>query len=316
MVVLLVVMPLAGGLTAAAYVACLAGCMGVTAITSGMTLSPACIGLCGCFDVETTVQTKNGLRLLSTIVPGQEVMTFDDDGKQVYTKVVANPFLPGNFSFNTFVFADYHRHVTLTDKHPLCVAGSGKCKPKEGIDIVVGDHISAPTRSGFAEVAGIYNRRGLGKYILQTDACTVVANGIRVATACNDVEKWADHTPDRSKEEILSWLASKDQNYDGVIQASEIITEFDKYLVFLDSDGNGRVTSQDLLNHSSFSIGDNDNDGDVDSDDVKAAYISYMDIDADGDIDKDDMNVLKEKVLYDLTAMKKAHAMANGKTEL
>jgi len=292
------------------YLVCAGGCSVTIVIPV-----PACLAGCICFDIETTVRTRKGLRHLSTIQRGEEVMTLDDAGKEIYTKVVANPFMPGNFSFNNYVFADYHRHVTLTEEHPLCVGGSGKCKPKEGKDVVVGDRISAPTKSGFAEVAGISTRRGLGKYLLQTETCTVVANGIRVATLCNEEGKWADHTPTKTREEMLQWLESMDRDYDGKITGSEVLTEFDKYIMFLDRDGNGRVTSKDILEHPSFNIGDMDGDGDVDSDDANAAYISYMDKDADGDVDKDDAAAFGKEVMVDLKEWKKASAKA-GKDEL
>merc|ERR1712003_191447 len=100
-----------------------------------------------------------------------------------------------------------------------------------------------------------------GKYLLETESCTVVANGIRVATLCNDENKWADQTPSKSREEILQWLETMDTNYDGVIHGSEVIHEFDKYIMFLDSDGNGRITSKDLLKNPSFQIGDHNGDG-------------------------------------------------------
>merc|ERR1712176_1284398 len=74
----------------------------------------------------------------------------------------------------------------MGDTHPLCLAGSGKCKIKEAGDLVVGDRISVPTKSGSAEIAGISSRHGLGKYLLETEACTVVANGIRVPTLWRD----------------------------------------------------------------------------------------------------------------------------------
>merc|ERR1712014_405639 len=133
-----------------------------------------------------------------------------------------------------------------------------------------------------------------------------------------DVERWADQTPTKSREEVLQWFESMDSNYDGVITGNEVVTEFDKYIVFLDKDGNGRVTSKDILEHPSMAIADVDGDGDVDSDDANAAYISYMDKDADGDIDKDDMAAFGKDVIYDLKAMKKASAkaMPSGKAEL
>merc|ERR1712003_221004 len=113
----------------------------------------------------------------------------------------------------------------------------------------------------------------------------------------------------------LQWLESMDRNYDGVITGNEVLTEFDKYIMFLDKDGNGRVTSKDILQHPSFNIADMDGDGDGDGDDANAAYISYMDKDVDGDIDKDDAAAFGKEIVADLNEMKKASAKT-GKVEL
>merc|ERR1712014_332541 len=107
--------------------------------------------------------------------------------------------------------------------------------------------------------------------------------------------------------EVLQWFESMDSNYDGVITGNEVLTEFDKYIIFLDKDGNGRVTSKDILQHPSFNIADMDGDGDVDDDDANAAYISYM--------DKDDAAAFGKEIVADLKKMKKASAKT-GKVEL
>jgi len=214
---------LAGGASTVAYPACFAACVGYFAngvavgmgasgaATSGavavggtvvaipalgavvagtMGVGAACAAACTCFDVETTVETIHGTKFLASVRQGDEVLTVDENGKPMYTRVVENPLISGTYEFRTFTFDNHPNNVTVTDNHPMCLAGEGKCQPLSADQVIVGQKLALHSGAQ-ATVANITSSTRLGKYALMTETCTVLANGVVTGTVCMDTEKWA-----------------------------------------------------------------------------------------------------------------------------
>lgn len=156
---------------------------------------------CACFDVETTVQTVNGTKLLAHMKAGDEVLTLDEDHKPTYTRIVANPYMPGNFSFRTIGFDNKVGSVTVTDKHPVCLSGSRRCQPIESGSLGPGHFLLAV--GGEERVASVTSSQRWGKYALWTESCTVLASGVLSGTVCEDASKWAATADGKSNTQIV-----------------------------------------------------------------------------------------------------------------
>lgn len=248
-IVLLISSPIVSGVTTVAYGVCFSACaayfagnpaawsaamgaattpVGVAAVVAGtMGVGAACAASCACFDVETIVQTKrNGMERLASVQAGDEVLTLDDRGVPVYTQVKWNAYVPGNFSFRTIILQEYQRNLTTTETHPVCLGVEGKCHPTAARNVVVGQQL-AVSPGGKATVAAILSSYRLGKIALETESCTVIANGVLTGTVCNDTKKWAATRDAESLAEGLLAYGKLDVNNDGFLSGDEIFSSND-----------------------------------------------------------------------------------------
>lgn len=181
------------------YPVCAAGCMeagaaictasaavvGPGAVACAAAAAATCLAGCVCFDEETTVETRSGIRTAVTVPMGEDVLTLVD-GQAAWTKM-RNKYRvhggPMGFDFVT-VHAPPHR-LTVTQNHPVFANVSGHAAVREAGRLAIGDavYFGADSSEAHGAVSAIANATRPSKIIFETEHGTILANGIWVKTA-------------------------------------------------------------------------------------------------------------------------------------
>jgi len=181
------------------YVLCMAGCMNwcVVAAATGPGAPAAysacvagCAIACVCFPTDMQVTGRDGQVNVAGVNVGDEVLTQDAEGRDVFTKVTQVEFIPGNFSFVSMTLDDRdHSVVTATDWHGMLVkTASGPTVVKEAAHVAEKD-VLLVRGYGSASVVGTRRFTQAGKYSISTEACTMYANNVLTTTTCMDADK-------------------------------------------------------------------------------------------------------------------------------
>lgn len=181
------------------YVGCMVACMNWCVIASATgpgapAAYSACVAGCAiacvCFPTDMQVTTRDGQVNVAEVNVGDEVLTQDDAGLDVFTTVTQVDFIPGNFSFVSMTLDDdNHSVVTATDWHGMPVkTASGSTIIKEAAQVAKNDVLSV-RGFGSASVVGVQRFAQAGKYSISTEACTMYANNVLTTTTCMDAEK-------------------------------------------------------------------------------------------------------------------------------
>lgn len=138
------------------------------------------------------VTTPDGQVNIAQVRRGDLVLTRADDGNVIYTPVRSISFIPGEFSFVTFVFEDADvMPLTVTPDHGVMVWEA------DSFAIIKANRVRASQRmllfSGTqvapATVASVHESLRTGKYSIATEHCTVFANRVLTATNCEETSR-------------------------------------------------------------------------------------------------------------------------------
>lgn len=213
------------------YAGCVLACEGIVGPGTGLIGTPACIGgcaaACTCFEPETEVTTSAGPTPLSKIRLGDFVGTLDFDGKLTYTEVEANVFMPGNISFIKFIFEEPRRmELSVTEDHPMLVSTGYGYSFVPAHSVVVGQKMPTfPERN--ALVAEVQRTMARGKYVLTTEQCSVIANGILTGTTCVDNDRWVDMMSMNTRSAVMTMIKAMNNtghNHDDAVDYREMTT--------------------------------------------------------------------------------------------
>ena len=150
----------------------------------------------GCFPGSGTVVTPSGVKTMSELLVGDEVLSVDREGEHVFSEVIA--FLDRNEHERALFYTistDSGREITLTPKHLIYTADNNSSEVSVNVryteniqegqylllaDSNVTDDITQG-RTTLSRVTGIKARTGVGVYAPLTVHGSVVVDGFAVS---------------------------------------------------------------------------------------------------------------------------------------
>lgn len=175
-----------------AYAACVVTICGISGAT-GPGAPPICAAallLCACFDESNELSTRNGTVSIANVQPGVEVLTMDPvSGASMWTKVLKNNRMEGDFVFTTVTIQDQSERHTLavTENHMFIKLHEGTYSIVFAASVQVGDMVRHAGGAGRVEKVGSFVAPR--KFDLMTDSCSVLANNVLTTTSCEDVDR-------------------------------------------------------------------------------------------------------------------------------
>lgn len=214
-----------------------------------------------CFSGDTEFNTTTGVKLISDMKVGDQVLT-RAGSNPVYTDVVKLQYLREATPMVTFNSDSRSLSLTTTHSHLHFVEVNGTIVPHHAASVEVGMKMRRADGKDF-KIASKTMSIQPGRWVLMTETCSAYANGVLTTTVCSDAKKAAS----------LSLLRVK-------------------ALKYVDIDGDGGIDLSELQArlHSSFSLPFGaSTDGVVHGlPEVKRVHV---DVDKDGLIDRGEFEI-------------------------
>ena len=186
-----------GGVT---EIACFPGCS--IACSMGLFVPAAC------FSEDTILTVKDSNKVFETeiknIKRNDYVLTLDNNGNQMYTKVVSNIKSKGNYDFLDIICqaSSGNKELKVTKDHSLVVGDENKKEIILAKNVKVGMNFFI--NNGLCEVKQINQIILNEKYTLITEDGTIISSGIFSSTICDseidehisfekNLEKWKNN---------------------------------------------------------------------------------------------------------------------------
>lgn len=182
------------------------GCVIGGAATGGLACVPcgqmiaSCSAGCACFHSNTTVETQSGIKHISNINNTDLVKTAHSESTPIspspsgtyFTRVLGNEWVPSYSEFLVFGFDSGPKHaLKVTTKHPIVLFNDNNktiIQPTAAENAVVGDKMlvydetTAMMRP--AKLSSIDKIEEHGKWALETETCSMLADGVLTKTYC------------------------------------------------------------------------------------------------------------------------------------
>jgi len=164
-----------------AEIGCLPGC--------GIACSMGLFVPVACFSEHTQLTVKIGndiaTKEIQHIQRNDYVLTLDENGNQIYTKVISNIKSNGKFDYVNIICKgkEGKKELNVTNDHSMIIEYNNQKKIRLAKNLEVG--MNLVMENGICEISKIENMILSDKYTLVTEEGTVISSGIFATTICD-----------------------------------------------------------------------------------------------------------------------------------